>query len=104
VREVMKADFATIPEYADMKAVRDALISAEGAKIFVIGDDHAVLGSLTLPDLPDQAVGGSTGDPLTAGRIARPNPPLLQGSDDIGDALHLMNETGENHIGVIDNF
>jgi CIC family chloride channel protein len=104
VREIMRADYATIPVSADINAVRDGLASAPGTKLFVIDDDHVVSGTLTLPDLPDQALGDSDADPLTASLIARPNPPLLQASDNIGDALHLMHEAGENHVGVVDDF
>lgn len=102
VRDVMKTDYATISGGADIKAVHDALISAPGAKLFVIEGDQLVTGTLTLPDLPEQALDGSDAGPLTAREIARPNPPLLASSDNIGDALHLMHETGENHVGVVD--
>ena len=98
----MKTDYATIPASADMIAVRDALASATGAKLFVIHQDQRVLGTLTLPDLPVGAPGGSDADLPTAGEIAQPNPPLLKASDNFGGALQLMHESGENHVGVVD--
>ena len=70
VGEIMKTDYATISASANMIAVRDALASATGAKLFVIHQDQRVLGTLTLPDLPVGVPGGSDADLPTAGEIA----------------------------------
>lgn len=103
VGKIMKTDYAAIPASADMIAVRDALASATGAKLIVIHQDQRVLGTLTLPDLPVGAPGGADADLPTAGEIAEPNPPPLKDYDNIGDALQLLHEFGENHVGVVDD-
>jgi chloride channel protein, CIC family len=104
VAEVMTTGFATVAGSASMKTVREALITAPGGILFVVEPDRNVLSTITLPDLPEEALDTATDHGLTAGEVARPNPTLLLGSDNIGDALHLMHETGEDHVGVVDSF
>ncbi len=100
VSKVMKAEYTSIPVSADMKTVRDALISAPGGILFILESGQAVSATITLPDLP----AGTTGGELSAGQIARPNPPVIRASDNIGDALQLIHESGEDHVGVVDDF
>ena len=102
VRDLMSGEYSTVLISADIATIREELMAADSAKLFVLADDGTLAGTITLPDLPEEAFDASPDNPLTAADLVRPNPPVAQAHDSITDTLHLMHESGEEHIGVVD--
>ena len=58
---------------------------------------------MTLADLSESAFDHDFDDLVNAGDVARLHPPHLTMYDNLESALTMMNDTGEEHIAVVDN-
>ena len=103
VGDLMSAAVVTVPAGADMARVREQLLRAPHGQLFVVDDTGRPRGTITLADLSGYAFDTSDDDRLTAGEVARPNPPVIRAGENIDKALAQMLETGEEHLGVLED-
>ena len=104
VGDLMSSEYAAVTVSAGMKAVRENLQSAPHAELFVVQSDQTLHGTITLSDLSGTAFDTSMDNILNAGDVARLHPPVLAVGDSIERALNLMQDVGEEHIGVVENY
>ena len=102
VSDLMRAQFVTVPPGASMAEVREHLLHAPHGQLFVVDAADRPAGTITLADLSRHAFDTSDDDHLSAGEVARPNPPVIRAGETIEKALAQMLETGEEHLGVLD--
>ena len=103
VSDLMSAAVVTVPSGADMARVREQLLRAPHGQLFVVDEEGRPRGTITLADLSSYAFDTSDDDRLTAGEVARPNPPVIRAGENIDKALAQMLETGEEHLGVLED-
>ena len=103
VRELVKSDFVILHPDAPMEAVRRALQDSRYGEVFVCDEDNRLVGTITLKDLADAAFDTSADKGLTAGMVARRNPPTAHCDDDLEAAMWLIEGCGEEHVAVIDD-
>jgi CIC family chloride channel protein len=101
--DVMSTEFAAVGASAGMREVREQLLKAPHAELFVIDGDGVLEGTITLADLSESALDGSLDGLLNAADAARQHPPVAVASAGIDQALRLMRESGEEHIGVVES-
>ncbi len=101
--DVMSTEFAAVGESAGMREVREQLLKAPHAELFVVDGDGVLEGTITLADLSESALDGSLDGLLNAADVARHHPPVAVASDGIDQALRLMQDSGEEHIGVVES-
>lgn len=102
VRDLMRAEFATVPPGATMAQIRKRLLEAPHGELFVTDDDGRPQGTITLSDLSHSAFDTSNDPLLRATDVARADPPVVTVADDLEAVLARMKEAGEEHLGVID--
>ncbi len=83
--------------------LREMLQKSEGGELFVVDDDGALFGTITLADMSDAAFDSDMDDLIKAGDVARTAPPVLCKTDNLEAAIKLMRETGEHHIAVVED-
>ena len=103
VSDLMTERFVTVGSGADMAQVRERLLRAPHGQLFVVDGENRPEGTITLADLSSYAFDTSDDDRLTAGEVARPNPPVIRAGETIEKALAQMLETGEEHVGVLED-
>ena len=103
VADIMKREYETVPLTDGLPAVREKLINAPYSELFVVDENGKLHGTITLTDLRHAAFDLNLGDEVTAGQVARSKPPVLYRTDSIEKAVRLMEETGEEHLPVLDN-
>ncbi|MET4733371.1 CIC family chloride channel protein [Thalassospira sp. MBR-102] len=103
VADIMKAEYETVPLVEGMPGIREKLINAPYSELFVVDDDGRLHGTITLADLRHAAFDPTMGEEVTAGQVARSKPPVLLRTDSIEKAVRLMEQTGEEHLPVINN-
>jgi chloride channel protein, CIC family len=99
--DLMKDDYVAVAPAASLREVRHALRRTPYGELFVVQDDGMLLGTITLSELSDEAFDPTLEPLINAGDVARRHPPVLAPDDDVGRALALMDDTGEEHIGVV---
>lgn len=104
IRQVMESRTQPIPPDTSLPQVRKLLQASPAGELFVVDDHTALQGTITLADLHDMAFDGSRDGDKKALDVCRRHAPMLSGEDDLGAALELMQETGEDHIAVVENF
>ena len=103
VSDLMSPAVVTVPSGADMARVREQLLRAPHGQLFVVDDAGRAEGTITLADLSSYAFDTSDDDHLSAGEVARPNPPVIRAGENIEKALAQMVETGEEQLGVLED-
>jgi CIC family chloride channel protein len=103
VADVMKREYETVPLTEGLTAVREKLINAPYSELFVIDDQGKLHGTITLTDLRHAAFDPKLGDEVIAGQVARSKPPVLYRTDNIEKAIKLMEQTGEEHLPVLNS-
>ena len=103
VAEIMKREYETVPLTEGLTTVREKLINAPYSELFVIDDQGKLHGTITLTDLRHAAFDPKLGDEVTAGQVARSKPPVLYRTDNIEKAIKLMEQTGEEHLPVLNS-
>lgn len=103
VADIMKREYETVPLTEGLPAVREKLINAPYSELFVVDENGKLHGTITLTDLRHAAFDPNLGDEVTAGEVARSKPPVLYRTDSIEKAVRLMEQTGEEHLPVLDN-
>jgi CIC family chloride channel protein len=100
VRDVMSRDSEVVATDMKLQALRDRLQQSPLGKLFVV-KGGVLAGTVTLADLSEVAFDHDFDDLVNAGDVARLHPPILSADDDLGTALKVMRETGEEHIAVV---
>ncbi len=102
VADVMNADFAAVSASAGMREVRERLLTAPHAELFVVDGNGLLVGTITLAELSADALDGSLDGLLYAADIARRHPPVAEADGAIDRALRAMRDSGEEHIAVVE--
>lgn len=103
VADIMKSEYETVPLTEGLPVIREKLINAPYSELFVIDDNAKLHGTITLTDLRHAAFDPNLGSEVTAGEVARSKPPVLYRTDSIEKAIRLMEQTGEEHLPVLNN-
>ncbi len=103
VEDVMSHSFTSVPRELNINGVREKLLSAPYSELFVVDENGALCGTITLADLSDGAFDHSLDGIVNAGDVARVHPPSLQAGDNLNAALARMQDTGEEHLAVVEN-
>lgn len=103
VGDVMRSEYSAVLSSLGMAAVRERLLSAPHGELFVVKEEGALQGTITLSDLSESAFDTSNDMLLNAVDVARIHPPVLRVDDDLDQALKLMENSGEEHIGVVED-
>ena len=103
VADIMKREYETVPLTEGLPDVREKLINAPYSELFVVDENGKLHGTITLTDLRQAAFAPNLGNEVTAGEVARSKPPVLYRTDSIEKAVRLMEQTGEEHLPVLDN-
>jgi len=101
VADVMKDDYTAVGPDADLYEIGDKLSDARWGELFVIDGDGCLVGVINMADLAltEQAPGEA---PRTAADLARRDPPMVQVTDELREAIGLIDRAGESHLPVVD--
>jgi CIC family chloride channel protein len=97
----MSTRFSAIPLNTPLPDLRLQLQTAPYNELFVVGEDGSLFGTITLTDLDEAAFDHVLDDLVIAADVARLNPPMLQATDNMQDAITLMETVQEEHIPVV---
>lgn len=103
VRDVLARDSELVSLDVGLPDLRTMLQKSKSGEIFVVRETGELYGIITLADLSEAAFDPAVDDLVRAGDVAQTQPPVLAKDDDLGSALALLSETGENRIAVVDD-
>lgn len=103
VSRAMDKDFFTIRDTEPLGRARELFIANGGRKLFVTQESGAMVGVLTLHELPTDIFDEATSREMTAGEICRDNPKHVKSTDALEVALAMMESSGEHSLAVIDD-
>ncbi|MEX2311673.1 MAG: chloride channel protein [Rhodospirillales bacterium] len=81
--------------------IREKLSASSTGDLFVVDPNGALYGTITLQDCGVTLFDPDCNDLLRAADIARLHPPVLNEGDNLGIAMQVMRESGEDHIAVL---
>ncbi|MCC9620267.1 chloride channel protein [Thalassospira sp. MA62] len=103
VGDIMKREYVTVPLTEALPTLREKLFNAPYSELFVIDQGGKLHGTITLTDLRQAAFDTQNSDEVTAGNVARAKPPVLYRTDSVEKAIRLMEQTGEEHLPVLND-
>ena len=103
VENVMSLKFTPVMQGLNINGVREKLLTAPHGELFVVDENGALTGTITLEDLADGAFDHSIDDVVNARDVARLHPPFLEAGASLDHALKMMQDTGEEHVAVVEN-
>ena len=103
VSDVMSHQFTPVAQSLNINGVREKLLTAPHGELFVIDEKGGLFGTITLGDLSDSAFDHSIDDVVNARDVARLHPPSLSAGDTLEGALKMMQDTGEEHVAVVED-
>ncbi len=103
VRQVMETQTKGLSPDTPIQNIRKHLQRSTAGELFVVNDEGKLFGTITLADMHDLAFDHREDDTAVAATVARKHAPVVSTSDDLGAALEVMQETGEDHIAVVDD-
>lgn len=103
VAQAMDKDFFTIRDNEPLSRARELFIANGGRKLFVTDERGAMVGVLTLHELPSNVFDETASHELTVVEVMRDNPRHVKSSDALEIALTMMESSGEHTLAVIDN-
>jgi CIC family chloride channel protein len=101
VKQVMDDRYDTIAPGTPIATVRARLQQASWGKLFVVGDEARLHGTITFADLSDAAFDTSIDGALVADDVTRHAPATLSLDDDLETAFRVISACGEVHIPVV---
>ena len=81
--------------------IRAKLSTSSSGELFVVTPTGELFGTITLHDIGTDYFDKESCERMVAKDVARPHPPVLMEGDNLGAALQLMRDTGEEHIAVL---
>ena len=81
--------------------IREKLSASSSGELFVVQPSGELYGTITLQDCGVTLFDPECNALLRAADIARLHPPVLNEGDNLGTAMQVMRESGEDHIGVL---
>lgn len=103
IRQVMESDTKPVLSDTCINDVRSLLQASPAGELFVVDEQSVLQGTITLADMHEMAFDHTHDDTAKASDVSRRHAPMLCGEDDLGAALELMQETGEDHIAVVES-
>ena len=103
VENVMSLKFTPVNQDLNITGVREKLLTAPHGELFMVDEGGCLTGTITLEDLADGAFDHSIDDVVNARDVARLHPPLLEAGASLDHALKMMQDTGEEHVAVVDD-
>jgi len=102
VRSLMKDSYATASTEASVSQLRDLLLSGNHDCIFILDESCKIKGSVTVSEFRkiDQSPDENAAQ-LTALDLCRPAPAVLHPSDNLEDAFHKFDKSGEEILPVV---
>ena len=95
--------FSSVPPSMPIDALREKLQTAPHGLLFVVEEEGALVGTITLSDMSDAAFDRSVDGLINAIDVTRTHPPVLTPGTDLDAALKLMEDVHEEHIAVVEN-
>ena len=102
-RAMMDTTFASVSPRAPIAEVREELMKAPWGELFVVDSEGKLAGTITFGDLSGFAFDTSKDAELTAAKVARARPPVLETGDHLERAVQVFGSSGEPHIAVVDS-
>ena len=103
VASVMESDCRTVTLGTRLPELRAALQQAGIGELFVVDDDGALCGTITLAGLGEVAFDQNMDDLMRAGDVVRRYSCILATDDNLETALERVRESGEEHIPVVED-
>ena len=103
INKILTHDGATVTPACGLQEMREQLQTSPMGELFVLKETGELFGTVPLADLSESAFDHDFDDLVNAGDVARLHPPHLTMYDNLESALTMMNDTGEEHIAVVDN-
>lgn len=100
---IVSEEFARTTPETCLRDVRIQLQTAPFGELFVVDKEDALIGTITLADLAAEAFDQNLDTLVIARDVARLHPPMLEGTDNLQDALSLMQSRAEEHMPVVDD-
>lgn len=91
----------TIGVETPIDEIRDKLSHSTTGELFVVQPTGELFGTITLHDCGETLFNSECSAHVRAADIARPHPPVLNEGDNLGVAMRVMRESGEDHIAVL---
>jgi len=91
----------TISVETPIDEIRDKLSHSTTGELFVVQPTGELFGTITLHDCGETLFDSECSELVRAADIARPHPPVLNEGDNLGVAMRVMRESGEDHIAVL---
>jgi CIC family chloride channel protein len=91
----------TIGMDTPMAVIREKLSASTTGELFVVQPTGELYGTITLQDCGVTLFDPECNDLLRAADVARLHPPVLNEGDNLGVAMRVMRDTGEDHIAVL---
>ena len=98
----MKDDYLTVAADTALEPLMECLRRARYGEVFVVDEDHRLIGVVTTIDLMHTDT-GPAGLTTTAADLLHPDPPIVQSGDDLQRAINLMEGAGESHLPVVED-
>jgi len=93
-----------VPLWVGLPDIRLMLQRSDNGELFVVDDAGVLFGTITLADMSEFAFDTELDHLITASDVARRNPAVLAGDEDLEKALSLMRDNGEDYISVVENY
>lgn len=90
----------TIAMDTSISVIREKLSASTTGELFVVQATGELYGTITLHDCGVTLFDPECNDLLRAADVARLHPPVLNEGDNLGTAMRVMRDTGEDHIAV----
>ncbi len=103
VRRLVDRDGETVNVDAGLQELRSKLQTSDTGELFVLREDGALFGTITLADLSEIAFDHDVDNLINAGDVARLHPPTLNLDDDLETAGKVFRDSGEHFIAVVEN-
>ena len=91
----------TIGMDTPIAVIREKLSASTTGELFVVQPTGELYGTITLQDCGVTLFDPECNDLLRAADVARLHPPVLNEGDNLGVAMRVMRDTGEDHIAVL---
>ena len=91
----------TIGMETPISEIREKLSASSTGELFVVQPTGELYGTITLQDCGVTLFDPECNELLRAADVARLHPPVLNEGDNLGTAMMVMRDTGEDHIAVL---